>query len=109
MTDLAKRKCIPCSGSTPRLEERDWRPLLSQLGEGWEVIGGHHLDKRFAFPDFQAALDFVNRVGALAEAEGHHPDLHLAWGSTRVTLWTHAIDGLSESDFILAAKIDEVA
>jgi 4a-hydroxytetrahydrobiopterin dehydratase len=106
--ELANKTCIPCSGDVPKLEESEYRPLLEQLAGGWEVIGGHHLEKTFTFPDFAEALAYVNRAGAIAEEEAHHPDLHLAWGRVRVTVWTHAIDGLAEADFILAAKLDRV-
>ena len=78
------------------------------LVEPWRVVDGHHLERDFVFADFRQALDFTVAVGELAEAEDHHPDLHLAWGRVVVTIWTHKIDGLSESDFILAAKIDEL-
>jgi 4a-hydroxytetrahydrobiopterin dehydratase len=81
--------------------------LRSQVA-GWQVVNGHHLLKSCSFPDFRTALDFVNRVGAVAEQEGHHPDLYLAWGKVEVKIWTHKIDGLTESDFILAAKIDQL-
>ena len=84
---------------------------LQKLGEqvpGWRVVDQHHLWKSFAFPDFRTALEFVNRVGATAEAEGHHPDLLLAWGKVDIKIWTHKVDGLTESDFILAAKIDRL-
>jgi 4a-hydroxytetrahydrobiopterin dehydratase len=74
----------------------------------WGVVDGHHLDRVFNFPDFRTALAFVNRVGEIAEAEGHHPDLWLAWGKVEVKIWTHKIDGLTESDFVLAAKIDRL-
>lgn len=84
----------------------DINRLLGQL-EGWSVEGGHHLTKTYEFPDFARALAFVNRVGAIAEEQGHHPDVHLAWGRVRLGLWTHKINGLSESDFILAARIDQ--
>jgi 4a-hydroxytetrahydrobiopterin dehydratase len=76
------------------------------LGGGWEIVGEHHLEKGYAFPDFAGALDFTNRVGAIAEQQGHHPDILLSWGKVRVTIWTHKIDGLTRSDFVLAAKID---
>ncbi|HEX8169052.1 MAG TPA: 4a-hydroxytetrahydrobiopterin dehydratase [Thermoanaerobaculia bacterium] len=82
--------------------------LARELGGGWSVVDEHHLDKSYTFPDFAAALAFTNRVGAVAEEEGHHPDIHLAWGSARVTIWTHKIDGLTRSDFVLAAKIDRL-
>jgi 4a-hydroxytetrahydrobiopterin dehydratase len=80
----------------------------AQLGNGWSVINHHHLEKSFSFPDFASALNFTNAIGALAEGEGHHPDIHLGWGFVRITLWTHKIDGLTESDFILAAKIEKL-
>jgi 4a-hydroxytetrahydrobiopterin dehydratase len=81
---------------------------LQKQVPGWEVVNEHHLKKAFTLPDFQTALDFVNRVGALAEEQGHHPDIFLAWGKVEITIWTHKIDGLTESDFILAAKIDRL-
>jgi len=75
---------------------------------GWQVVEGHHVTRSFQFPDFKTALDFVNRVGAVAEEEGHHPDLLLKWGQVDIKIWTHKVDGLTESDFILAAKIDRL-
>jgi 4a-hydroxytetrahydrobiopterin dehydratase len=106
--ELASRKCVPCKQGTRPLTETDYRPLLTQLGEGWDVVDEHHLAKTYKFKNFVQALDFVNRVGAIAEAEGHHPDIHLAWGKAHVETWTHSIGGLSESDFVLAAKIDRL-
>ncbi|MGH2570728.1 MAG: 4a-hydroxytetrahydrobiopterin dehydratase [bacterium] len=106
-TELAKRTCIPCKGGVPPLSDREIEQLLDQV-DGWEVMDNHHLRKDFRFPDFVQALAAVNRIGALAEEQGHHPDLHLAWGKVRVEIWTHKIDGLTESDFILAAKVDQV-
>jgi 4a-hydroxytetrahydrobiopterin dehydratase len=82
---------------------------LQQLGDGWMVMGSERLEKGFHFPDFLSALAFVNRVGTVAEEEGHHPDIHLSWGHVMVTIWTHAVGGLTENDFILAAKIDSLA
>lgn len=105
---LAQKECIPCKGGVPPLKGEALRHLLYRLGHGWEVVKEHHLEKKFPFPDFATALAFTNQVGALAEAEGHHPDIHLSWGRVRVTIWTHKIDGLTESDFILAAKIEQV-
>ncbi len=105
MERLAEKHCVPCRGGVPRLEGAEIEPLLRQL-EGWEVVDAHHLSKEYKFPNFAAALAFVNCVGAVAEAEGHHPDLSFGWGYARVQIYTHAIDGLTESDFILAAKID---
>ena len=107
MTDLASKKCIPCSGEVPALKGDDLKPLIAQL-DGWTVVEEHHLTKTFKFPDFATALAYVNKVGAVAEEEGHHPDLYFTWGKVRIDIMTHAIDGLSESDFILAAKIDKV-
>jgi 4a-hydroxytetrahydrobiopterin dehydratase len=105
---LANEKCIPCRGGVPPLEGDELRALEGELGPGWRVIDEHHLEREFRFPDFAAALAFTNRIGALAEEEGHHPDIHLGWGSVRVTIWTHKIDGLTRSDFVLAAKIDRL-
>ncbi len=104
---LAQKTCIPCKGGVPPLTEPQSAELLRQV-EGWEAVRNHHLRKEFSFPDFSQALTAVNRIGTLAEEQGHHPDLHLAWGKVGVEIWTHKIDGLTESDFILAAKIDEV-
>jgi 4a-hydroxytetrahydrobiopterin dehydratase len=91
----------------PRLAGRELEEFAGQL-PGWEVVEGHHLRRRYEFPNFARALALVNRIGEVAEAEGHHPDISFGWGYCEVTLYTHAIDGLSESDFILAAKIDRL-
>ncbi|HEX2059630.1 MAG TPA: 4a-hydroxytetrahydrobiopterin dehydratase [Thermoanaerobaculia bacterium] len=103
---LANEKCVPCRGGVPALRGEELQTLARELGGGWRVVDEHHLEKEFPFPDFATALAFTNRVGAIAEEEGHHPDIHLAWGKVRVTIWTHKIDGLTRSDFVLAAKID---
>ena len=105
MESLSEKHCVPCHGGVPRLTGEEVAPLLAQL-EGWEVVGGHHLLKVYEFKNFADALAFVNRVGEVSEAEGHHPDVSFGWGYARVEIHTHAIDGLSESDFILAARID---
>ena len=105
--ELARKSCVPCQGGVPPLGTQEIEPLMSRL-EGWSVEQGHHLTKTFTFPDFAEALAFVNQVGALAEAEGHHPDLRLSWGKVVIEVWTHKINGLTESDFILAAKIDRL-
>jgi 4a-hydroxytetrahydrobiopterin dehydratase len=105
---LAGETCVPCRGGVPPLEGDELRELTDTLGGGWQVIAHHHLEKEFAFPDFAAALAFTNRIGAIAEEQGHHPDIDLAWGKVRVTIWTHKIDGLTRGDFVLAAKIDRV-
>jgi 4a-hydroxytetrahydrobiopterin dehydratase len=107
MTDLASRECVPCRGGVPPLSAEAATPLLAQLDD-WQVEAGHHLLKIFKLPDFAAALNLVNKFGAIADKEGHHPDLLLCWGRVEARIWTHKIDGLSESDFILAAKFDVV-
>jgi len=105
---LDEKTCVPCRGGVPPLTAEQIRPLESQV-DSWNVVNNHHIEKEFRFPDFKTALDFVNRVGTIAEDQGHHPDIYLAWGRTQVKIWTHKIDGLTESDFILAAKIDKAA
>lgn len=105
--DLSTKECIPCRGGVPPMTAEEIAPLHALIGESWSVVNTHHLEKTFTFSDFQAALDFTNAVGAIAEREGHHPDIHLAWGRVRIEIWTHKVDGLTESDFILAAKIDK--
>jgi 4a-hydroxytetrahydrobiopterin dehydratase len=105
---LADKKCVPCRGGVPPLKGEELKKLHDSIPE-WEVVSEHHLHREFRFPDFKQALDFVNRVGAIAEQEGHHPDILLAWGKVGITSWTHTIDGLTESDFILAAKIERLA
>ena len=106
--DLASKSCIPCRGGVPPLGGNDLVRLQQELGSGWNVVSEHHLEKEYSFPDFRTALDFTVRLGEVAEAEGHHPDITLSWGRVRVQIWTHKIDGLTESDFILAAKADRV-
>lgn len=106
MEDLASRMCVPCHGGVPRLTGAEIEPYASQLPD-WQVVDEHHLKRDYKFTNFKDALDFVNRVGAVAEAEGHHPDIRVGWGYAEITIYTHAIDGLSESDFILAAKIEQ--
>ena len=108
-SNLAAKKCIPCHGGIPPLNSAEIDELLAELGGGWTVIDAHHLEKAYTFPDFVSALAFTNAVGAIAEEQGHHPDILLAWGRVKLTIWTHAIDGLTESDFILAAKADAAA
>jgi 4a-hydroxytetrahydrobiopterin dehydratase len=105
--DLASRECVPCRGGVPPLTAEERAPLLAEL-EGWSVVDEHHLSKLFTFPNFVDALAFVNRVGEVAEKNGHHPDVLLSWGKVRVDIWTHKINGLTESDFVLAAKCDRV-
>jgi 4a-hydroxytetrahydrobiopterin dehydratase len=104
---LAAKHCVPCRGGVPALKGEQLQPLEAQLS-GWEVVEEHHLQKTYTFPDFRQALAFVNRVGEIAESEGHHPDIYLTWGRVAIKIWTHKVDGLTESDFILAAKIDDL-
>jgi len=106
MSELASRQCVPCRGGVPPLKGAALQNLLGQLGGGWQVVSEHHLEKEYRFQDFREALDFTNRVGEMAEQQDHHPDIHLAWGKVKLTLWTHKIDGLTESDFVFAAKAD---
>lgn len=108
-TALAQKKCTACDGETPRLEGRALEDLHKQLGNGWLVVDGRQLEKEFKFEDFKQALQFTNRIGEIAEAQGHHPDIFLTYGKVGLKIFTHKIDGLTESDFILAAKIEEAA
>lgn len=107
MSELAAKTCVPCRGGVPPLRDAELDALRRQVPD-WDVVNEHHLHRTFKFPDFRQALDFVDRAGALAEEQGHHPDILLSWGKAEVTLWTHKIDGLTESDFIMAAKIDRL-
>ncbi len=106
MPELASRQCTPCKSGVPPLDANKIAPLLSQLEDDWEVVNQHHLARTYKFKNFAQALEFVNRIGQMAEEQGHHPDLHLAWGKTRVEIWTHKINGLHEADFVFAAKCD---
>ena len=108
MSELAKKVCVPCKGGVPPLKGEALAGLTRELGQGWRVIDEHHLERDFKFGNFREALDFTNRVGQLADQQNHHPDIYLAWGKVRLTLWTHKIDGLTESDFIFAAKVNEL-
>lgn len=104
---LTSKHCKACEGGVPALKGATLQKLLHELGSDWKIVRDHHLEKTYTFPDFKEALAFTNRLGAVAEREGHHPDILLTWGKVTVTVWTHKIDGLTESDFILAAKADE--
>ena len=105
---LSKKTCVPCRGDLPPLKGVELTKLFNQLGNKWTVVDEHHIEKNYFFTDFKQALAFTDAVGELAETEGHHPDIHLSYGRVKIQLWTHKIDGLSESDFILAAKCDEI-
>jgi 4a-hydroxytetrahydrobiopterin dehydratase len=103
---LEKCKCVPCQLGGEPLDSEAIEKLVGRLPEGWKVIDQRYLEKEYKFKNFRLALDFVNKVGNLAESEGHHPDIYLAWGKVKVKLWTHKINGLHKNDFILAAKTD---
>ena len=107
MSDLAKKNCISCRGGVPPLKGTQLKELQDKLKNDWKIINEHHLEKEYSFKNFREALDFPVRVGELAENHDHHPDIFLAWGKVKLTIWTHKIDGLTESDFIFAAKADK--
>jgi 4a-hydroxytetrahydrobiopterin dehydratase len=107
MSDLASKTCVPCRGGVPPLAGKELEDLAKQVPQ-WKVVDAHHISREFKFQDFRQALTFVNKVGEIAEEQGHHPDILLTWGKASVTTWTHKINGLTESDFILAAKIDKL-
>lgn len=106
MTDLAARDFVPFTSETPTLSGEPLRALEKELGNEWAVVEDHQLEKKYAFADFREALAFTNRVGELAESMGHHPDIELGWGRVKLTVWSHDAGGLTESDFIWAAKAD---
>ena len=108
MADLAKKDCAPCKGGVPPLKGNDLARLAREVGADWKVVNEHHLEREFKFKNFRQALDFTNRVGELAEAQNHHPDIYLAWGKVKLTLWSHEIDGLTENDFVFAAKVNKL-
>jgi 4a-hydroxytetrahydrobiopterin dehydratase len=105
MSELVSKKCVPCKGGVPPLKGEALQMLQKHV-EGWNVVEEHHLFKIIKFPDFRKALDFVNKVGEIAEEQGHHPVITFTWGKVEITIYTHKVNGLTESDFILAAKID---
>ena len=107
MSNLSEKSCVPCRGGVDPLGPEPVAELLGKL-TGWSAERNHHLTKTYPFPDFAQALAFVNRIGAVAEQQNHHPNIAFTWGKVRVDIWTHKIDGLTESDFILAAKFDAV-
>jgi 4a-hydroxytetrahydrobiopterin dehydratase len=107
MSDLASKSCVPCRGGVPALKGSELHAFSHQLPQ-WRVVDEHHITRVFTFPDFKQALDFTNKVGEIAEEQGHHPDILLTWGKVEITIWTHKVNGLTESDFILAAKIDQI-
>jgi 4a-hydroxytetrahydrobiopterin dehydratase len=106
-SELAKKQCQACEGGTPPIKGDELKFMLSQLGGNWKILNDR-LEKQFKFPDFRSALKFVNQVGEIAEQQNHHPDIYFTWGQARIQIWTHSAKGLTENDFILAAKIDEL-
>lgn len=110
MEDLTSKNCVPCEGGVPPLESEEVEELLTEV-RGWELLEGSppKIRKEFKFDDFRGSMQFVNELAELAEEEGHHPDIEISYNVVTLNLYTHAIDGLHENDFILAAKIDELA
>jgi 4a-hydroxytetrahydrobiopterin dehydratase len=105
MTELASKHCVPCRGGVPALQGKELEDLAKQV-PAWKVVNEHHLTRSYDFPDFKTALEFVNQIGEVAEKEGHHPNITFTWGKVEVMIYTHKVNGLTESDFILAAKIE---
>ena len=108
MEDLADKRCLACEGGQPALTESQISDLLPGLSEGWRVVENHHLEREWGFHDFSTALEFANLAGEICEEEGHHADFEVGWGRVKAEIWTHKIDGLTESDFYLAAKFDRI-
>lgn len=104
MEELAEQQCVPCRGDTPVLKGEELKKFHDQLDGSWQVEEEHHLTREFEFENFTEALDYVNQVGEMSEEQGHHPEIYLTWGQVKLKVYTHAIDGLSESDFVWAAK-----
>ncbi|MCS5532276.1 MAG: 4a-hydroxytetrahydrobiopterin dehydratase [Candidatus Poseidoniales archaeon] len=108
MSDLARKECIPCKGGVPPMGVEEAGAMLVQVNSDWELIDEHHLERVWSFENFESALEFVNTAGAICEEQGHHADFELGWGRVKAMIWTHKINGLTESDFVLAAKFDEI-
>ena len=106
-SDLAKKSCVPCKGGVPPLKGEPLARLHNELGGEWQLVEEHHLEKNYSYSNWAEAMAFANRVSDIAEAQNHHPDLQVGWGKATVTIWTHKIDGLTESDFVFAAKVEE--
>ncbi len=107
MNALAKKECAACNGESTKLSGKALAKLRRELGGQWQVAKGHQLEKEYKFPNFVKALAFTNKVGKIAEEQGHHPDIYLTWGKVKLSIWTHSVDGLTENDFVLAAKSDK--
>jgi 4a-hydroxytetrahydrobiopterin dehydratase len=108
MNALAEKECAECKGQTEPLPAAELARLGREIGTEWKLVRNHQLEREYKFKDFREALTFTNRVGELAESVGHHPDIYLAWGMVKLTLWTHSVDGLTEADFVFAAKVNEL-
>ena len=108
MSDLARKECIPCKGGVPPMGVEEAGAMLVQVNSDWELIDEHHLERVWSFENFESALEYVNTAGAICEEQGHHADFELGWGRVKAMIWTHKINGLTESDFVLAAKFDEI-
>ena len=106
--NLNSKKCVPCKIGTPKLKVIEIKSYSKKIKQGWNIIRNHHMEKEFKFKNFKEAMGFTNKVGKIAEEEGHHPDIHLSWGKVKIIIYTHKINGLHENDFILAAKIDKI-
>ena len=105
--ELARKDCVPCKGGVPPLKGAELATLREELGSGWQVVEDHHLEKEYTVEGYPPAVTFANAVAGIAEEQNHHPDIWFTWGKVRVTIWTHKIDGLTESDFVFAAKVEE--
>ena len=105
---LSEYACIPCQGGIPSLSSEKTNEYLSKLNHGWSLNAKGHLEKKYKFNNFLEAMDFANKVTQIAEKQGHHPDLYISWGFCCIEVWTHKINGLTESDFYMAAKIEEI-
>ena len=103
---LNEKRCIPCEGGVPPLTHEEIEPFYAELNPEWKVVDAHHLERKWSFEDFATALDFLNKAGQICEDEFHHADFEIGWGRVNAVIYTHKIDGLTESDFILASKID---
>lgn len=106
--ELTEQKCEPCNSDTPPLKGEELQNYFSRIDDDWKLVDGHHLKRKYTFNNFREAMDFTVKIGEMSEEEGHHPEIVLTWGEVTVTVYTHAIDGLSENDFIWAAKADEL-
>ena len=108
LDNLSDMECVPCKGGVPPLSDEESDAFLSQIHDDWEVVKNHHLTRTWPFPDFASALEFINKLGEICEQQNHHADFELGWGRVVSVIYTHKIDALTESDFVLAAKFDTI-